>query len=129
MYAAVKRLVPHKKTTPYFNHRNHHAQDDDDGPPPAPLSSFVGNAVMAGDPCAWHVDADPTTVPPYSPWVHNYGYYHNRWGREEPGGSVGRGRQHRSRRAGGARRSNAMQSWCARYPRGCGRAALCGRVW
>ncbi len=41
----------------------------------------MGNAVMAGDPCAWHVDADPTTVPPYSPWVHNYGYYHNRWER------------------------------------------------
>ncbi|GLC46484.1 hypothetical protein PLESTM_001880600 [Pleodorina starrii] len=43
-----------------------------------PLSSFVGNAVMAGDPCAWHSDADPTTVPPHSPWVHNFGYYHNR---------------------------------------------------
>ncbi|KAG2451787.1 hypothetical protein HYH02_003565 [Chlamydomonas schloesseri] len=42
------------------------------------LSCFVGNAVMHGDPCAWHVDADPTTVPPYSPWVHNFGYYHNR---------------------------------------------------
>ncbi|GAX85210.1 hypothetical protein CEUSTIGMA_g12630.t1 [Chlamydomonas eustigma] len=45
------------------------------------LSSFVGNAVMVGDPCAWHVDADPSSFPPSSPWVHNYGYYHNR----EPG--------------------------------------------
>ena len=42
------------------------------------LSSFVANAVMAGDPCAWHVDADPSTFPPSSPWVHNYGYYFNR---------------------------------------------------
>ncbi|KXZ52552.1 hypothetical protein GPECTOR_9g596 [Gonium pectorale] len=42
------------------------------------LSSFVGNAVMPGDPCAWHVDADPANVPPHSPWVHNFGYYHNR---------------------------------------------------
>jgi len=43
------------------------------------LSSFVGNAVMMGDPCAWHVDADPSTFPPASPWVHNYGYYYNRY--------------------------------------------------
>ncbi len=42
------------------------------------LSSFVANAVMVGDPCAWHVDADPSTFPPSSPWVHNYGYYFNR---------------------------------------------------
>ena len=42
------------------------------------LSSFVGNAVMMGDPCAWHVDADPSTFPPASPWVHNFGYYYNR---------------------------------------------------
>ncbi|PNH08092.1 hypothetical protein TSOC_005387 [Tetrabaena socialis] len=40
----------------------------------ADLSSFVGNAVMAGDSCAWHVDADPSTIPPYSPWVHNFGF-------------------------------------------------------
>ena len=44
-----------------------------------PLSSFVGNAVMAGDPCHWHLDADPATIPPHSPWIHNFGYYHNRW--------------------------------------------------
>ncbi|GIL87072.1 hypothetical protein Vretimale_14232 [Volvox reticuliferus] len=51
---------------------------DNGGGAGTPLSSFVGNAVMAGDPCAWHSDADPTTVPPHSPWVHNFGYYHNR---------------------------------------------------
>ncbi|KAG2485818.1 hypothetical protein HYH03_015528 [Edaphochlamys debaryana] len=54
-----------------------------DDPPNAdgegtPLSCFVGNAVMHGDPCAWHCDADPATLPPHSPWVHNFGYYHNR---------------------------------------------------
>lgn len=41
------------------------------------LSSFVGNAIMIGDPCAYHVDADPTSFPAASPWVHNFGYYHN----------------------------------------------------
>ncbi|GIL50228.1 hypothetical protein Vafri_6459 [Volvox africanus] len=51
---------------------------DDSGGVDTSLSSFVGNAVMPGDPCAWHTDADPTTVPPHSPWVHNFGYYHNR---------------------------------------------------
>ncbi|GFR50258.1 hypothetical protein Agub_g12444 [Astrephomene gubernaculifera] len=54
------------------------AEGGAEGDEGTPLSSFVGNAVMAGDPCAWHVDADPTTVPPHSPWVHNFGYYHNR---------------------------------------------------
>jgi hypothetical protein len=49
----------------------------DEGEPTA-LSSFVGNAVMHGDPCAWHDDADPAVLPPSSPWVHNYGYYYNR---------------------------------------------------
>jgi hypothetical protein len=44
-------------------------------------SSFVGNAVLQGDPCNWHVDADPSSFPPSSPWVHNIGYYFNR----EPG--------------------------------------------
>lgn len=43
-----------------------------------PLSSFVGNAVMPGDPCHWHLDADPSAIPPHSPWIHNFGYYHNR---------------------------------------------------
>ncbi|GFH18819.1 Fe2OG dioxygenase domain-containing protein, partial [Haematococcus lacustris] len=47
----------------------------------AGLSSFVGNAVMAGDPCSWHDDANPAMLPPTSPWVHCYGYYYNR----EPG--------------------------------------------
>jgi hypothetical protein len=34
----------------------------------ASLSVFVGNAVMQGDPCAWHDDADPATFHPASPW-------------------------------------------------------------
>ena len=56
--------------------------DEDDGDEPnVGCSSFVGNAVMSGDPCNWHVDADPSCFPPSSPWVHNYGYYFNR----EPG--------------------------------------------
>ncbi|GLI63184.1 hypothetical protein VaNZ11_005954, partial [Volvox africanus] len=55
-----------------------YGSDDDSGGVGTPLSSFVGNAVMSGDPCAWHTDADPTTFPPHSPWVHNFGYYHNR---------------------------------------------------
>ncbi len=42
------------------------------------LSSFVGNAVLQGDPCAWHDDADPSILPPSSPWVNCYGYYYNR---------------------------------------------------
>ena len=45
---------------------------------PQPLSSFVGNAVMRGDPCQYHVDADPSDLPACSPWVHNHGFYHNR---------------------------------------------------
>lgn len=40
---------------------------------------LTGNAVMYGDSVAWHVDADPASFPSYSPWVHNYGYYINRW--------------------------------------------------
>eukprot|EP00798_Chlamydomonas_sp_ICE-L_P018096 gene18096-24523_t len=50
---------------------------DEDDEEPQPLSSFVGNAVMEGDPCMYHVDADPAQVPSCSPWVHNHGYYHN----------------------------------------------------
>ena len=41
-------------------------------------SSFVGNAVLRDDPCQWHFDADPSSFPPSSPWVHNLGYYFNR---------------------------------------------------
>lgn len=52
--------------------------DEEDGP----LSSFVGNAVMYGDSCQWHADADPASLPPQSPWVQQHGYYYNR----EPGG-------------------------------------------
>ena len=51
--------------------------DEEDGP----LSSFVGNAVMYGDSCQWHADADPASLPPQSPWVQQHGYYYNR----EPG--------------------------------------------
>lgn len=42
------------------------------------LSAFVGNAVLPGDPCMWHVDADPACLPPGAPWVHHHGYYYNR---------------------------------------------------
>jgi hypothetical protein len=48
-------------------------EDDGMGMGAAGLSAFVGNAVMNGDPCAWHDDADPASFPPSSPWVHCYG--------------------------------------------------------
>uniref|UniRef100_A0A7S0WFF4 Fe2OG dioxygenase domain-containing protein n=1 Tax=Chlamydomonas leiostraca TaxID=1034604 RepID=A0A7S0WFF4_9CHLO len=54
------------------------AEDEGMGMGAAGLSAFVGNAVMNGDPCAWHDDADPASFPPSSPWVHCYGYYYNR---------------------------------------------------
>lgn len=52
------------------------AADDEE-----PLSAFVGNAVMPGDPCAWHADMNPTELPGSCSWVQHYGYYVNR----EPG--------------------------------------------
>lgn len=33
-----------------------------------------------GDPCQWHVDADPASLPPGAPFVEHAGYYYNRWG-------------------------------------------------
>ncbi len=57
-------------------------EDDDD----ALFSSFVGNAVLYGDSCQWHADADPASLPPHSPWVQQHGYYYNR----EPGAPPGR---------------------------------------
>ena len=67
-------------------------------PPPAPLPSLLhqfdatrlpeavfgacvspltGNAPCYGDSFHWHVDADPSQVPP-SPWADTYGKYTNR---------------------------------------------------
>ena len=42
------------------------------------LCPFVGNAVMYGDPCCWHKDADPRDVSPNTPWAQQYGIYTNR---------------------------------------------------
>lgn len=53
----------------------------DSDPEEGGLSAFVGNAVMPGDPCHWHLDADPFDLAPDCPWVQHYGYYRNR----EPG--------------------------------------------
>lgn len=44
----------------------------------APLSPFVGNAVVYGDPCAYHIDMDPEMVPAGSPWLEQFGWYTNR---------------------------------------------------
>ncbi|GBG00480.1 hypothetical protein Rsub_13237 [Raphidocelis subcapitata] len=52
--------------------------EDDDG---QPLSTHVANAVTYGDPCAWHVDADPSHLPPGAPYIEHAGYHYNR----EPG--------------------------------------------
>lgn len=51
--------------------------DDDE----QPLSAHVANAVVYGDPCQWHCDADPARFPPGAPFVEHAGYYYNR----EPG--------------------------------------------
>ncbi|KAI8463534.1 MAG: hypothetical protein J3K34DRAFT_142799 [Monoraphidium minutum] len=43
-----------------------------------PLSTHVANAVLYGDPCQWHLDADPASLPPGAPLVEHTGYYYNR---------------------------------------------------
>lgn len=47
----------------------------EDGPP---LTAFVGNAVLRGDPCVYHIDMDPGSVPAGAPWLEQYGWYTNR---------------------------------------------------
>jgi probable phosphoglycerate mutase len=53
--------------------------DDDDDP--AFTAPLVANAVAPADPCAWHVDADPSLIPADAPFSLHYGPYFNR----EPG--------------------------------------------
>jgi probable phosphoglycerate mutase len=53
--------------------------DDGDGGAPPPLSAHVANAVLPGDPCAWHLDMDPWALPPHSSFAeHVGGAYINR---------------------------------------------------
>lgn len=56
--------------------------DEEDEDAATPLSSFVGNAVMAGQHCDWHQDMDPACLPPMSPWVQQHSWYYNREVRE-----------------------------------------------
>lgn len=44
---------------------------EDEGPR---LSAFVGNAVMHGDPCEYHIDMDPASVAAGAPWVDQLGW-------------------------------------------------------
>ncbi len=53
-------------------------EEDEAGGVAAPLSSFVGNAVVNGQHCAWHQDMDPACLPPMSPWVQQHSWYYNR---------------------------------------------------
>ena len=52
--------------------------DEEDEEGGTPLSSFVGNAVVAGQHCDWHQDMDPACLPPMSPWVQQHSWYYNR---------------------------------------------------
>eukprot|EP00798_Chlamydomonas_sp_ICE-L_P018809 gene18810-25354_t len=82
--------VPSSLSGPKDKHANDAATaaDDDGVQPEDPESTYntfdchniLANATVYGDSFAWHVDADPWTLPE-SAWTHKFGHYFNR----EPG--------------------------------------------
>ena len=42
------------------------------------IKTAVGNAAVNGEDFSWHLDMDPSSVDPTSPWAERFGLYVNR---------------------------------------------------